>query len=43
MGYGERAVDRLRLVAVALGPFLDVEIEAGQPVVTLCHRGSSYA
>jgi hypothetical protein len=37
-GQVERAADRQRLVLVALEPFLDVEIEAGQPVVFVCHR-----
>jgi len=31
-GDGERAADRQRLVAIALEPFLDVEIEAREPV-----------
>jgi hypothetical protein len=35
----ERAVDRQCLVAVALELFLYVEIETGQPVVFVCHRG----
>jgi hypothetical protein len=34
-GQFERAADRQRLVAVAFEPFLDVKIEAGQPVVAL--------
>jgi hypothetical protein len=32
-GQFERAADRQRFVLVALEPFLDVEIEAGEPVV----------
>jgi hypothetical protein len=37
-GQGERAADRQRLVGLPLRvPFLDVEIEAGQPMV-LRHR-----
>jgi len=31
----KRAADCQRLVAVALEPFLDVEVEVGQPVVRL--------
>ena len=36
-GQGERAADRQRLVAVAFEPLLDVEVEAGQPVVWRGH------
>ena len=36
--FDERAADRQRLVVVALEPFLDVETEAGHPVVRR-HRG----
>jgi hypothetical protein len=32
-GQFERATDRQRLVVVALEPFLDVKIEAAQPVI----------
>ena len=32
------ASDGERLVLVDLEPFLDVEIEAGEPVVFVCHR-----
>jgi hypothetical protein len=40
---GERAADRKRLVVQPLGvPRLDVEVEAGQPVVLLCHRVSTW-
>jgi len=34
-GRGERAADGQRLVLVAHEPLLDVEVEAGQPVVAL--------
>jgi hypothetical protein len=42
-GEGERAADCQCLVLVALEPFLDVEVEAGQPVVFVCHRVSTKA